>query len=189
MTGNPMWPVRLEYLFLPAVYCARTIPFRYALSAPRLPRNRRQGFALACLQDSPHRCRRCATRVRVAGQRCWLPSRGHGRNSPAAAGTHCVQRQQRARPAAFLESPVMNPVIHGFNPTIDQQPCQRGVRAKDRTLNHLLLPALYGASLALPAAGPALADELTPLLPPSFVTSTTIPADGDVNPYGVAFVP
>ncbi|SOE99462.1 hypothetical protein SAMN05446635_7482 [Burkholderia sp. OK233] len=30
MTGNPVWPVTLEYLFLPAVYCARTIPFRYA---------------------------------------------------------------------------------------------------------------------------------------------------------------
>ncbi|WP_233464982.1 hypothetical protein [Paraburkholderia madseniana] len=83
----------------------------------------------------------------------------------------------------------MNPVINGFNPIIDQQPCQRGVRAKDRTLKHLLLAALYGASLALSAAGSALADELTPLLPPSFVTSTTIPANGDVNPYGVAFVP
>jgi hypothetical protein len=83
----------------------------------------------------------------------------------------------------------MNPVIHGFNPTIDRQPCQRVIRAKDRTLKHLLLAALYGASLALSAAGSALADELTPLLPPSSVTSSTVPADGDLNPYGVAFVP
>ncbi|WP_236002262.1 NHL repeat-containing protein [Paraburkholderia elongata] len=83
----------------------------------------------------------------------------------------------------------MNPVIHGFNPTIDRQPCQRVVRAKERTVKHLLLAALCGASLALSAAGSALAAELTPLLPPSFVTSSTVPANGDLNPYGAAFVP
>ncbi|MGU7770130.1 hypothetical protein ACV229_08095 [Burkholderia sp. MR1-5-21] len=27
------------------------------------------------------------------------------------------------------------------------------------------------------------------ILPPAFVTSTTVPANGDVNPYGIAFVP
>lgn len=83
----------------------------------------------------------------------------------------------------------MNPVIHGFNPTIDPQPCQRVARSKGRTLKHLLLATLYGASLALSPAGSALAGELTPLLPPAFVTSSTVPANGDLNPYGAAFVP
>jgi hypothetical protein len=53
----------------------------------------------------------------------------------------------------------------------------------------LLLSALCGASfsLVLPDAASANGD-ITPLLPPSLVTSSTIPPNGDVNPYGVAFV-
>jgi hypothetical protein len=54
----------------------------------------------------------------------------------------------------------------------------------------LLLCTLCGAGLllALPEVTCA-ADGLTPLLPPSSVISSTVPPNGDVNPYGVAFVP
>ena len=45
-----------------------------------------------------------------------------------------------------------------------------------------------GLSLVLPEAASAGGD-LTPLLPPSSVTSSTVPPNGDSNPYGVAFVP
>ena len=42
---------------------------------------------------------------------------------------------------------------------------------------------------AFSASSPALADDDAPLLPPASVTSSTVPPNGDVNPYGVAFVP
>lgn len=83
----------------------------------------------------------------------------------------------------------MNPVIQSLTPKIDQQPHQRVTRGKGRGLKRLLFATLYGAGLALSATGAAVAGELTPLLPPAFVTSPTVPTNGDVNPYGVAFVP
>jgi hypothetical protein len=55
---------------------------------------------------------------------------------------------------------------------------------------HLFLSALCGAGLLLALPDVACAGGgLTPLLPPSLVTSSTVPPNGDVNPYGVAFVP
>ncbi|MEX3943550.1 hypothetical protein AB4Y44_29185 [Paraburkholderia sp. BR10937] len=50
-----------------------------------------------------------------------------------------------------------------------------------------LLFALCGATIG--AAHFAHAEDSVPLLPPPAVTSTTVPANGDLNPYGVAFVP
>jgi hypothetical protein len=83
----------------------------------------------------------------------------------------------------------MNPFMQSLTPKSDWQPCQRVARVKGRKLKRLLLTTLYGAGLALCATGAAIAAELTPLLPPSFVTSSTVPANGDLNPYGVVFVP
>lgn len=52
-----------------------------------------------------------------------------------------------------------------------------------------LMAALCAALvLALATISPAKADD-DRLLPPSSVTSSTVPPNGDVNPYGVAFVP
>ncbi|CAB3757153.1 hypothetical protein [Paraburkholderia humisilvae] len=42
--------------------------------------------------------------------------------------------------------------------------------------------------IAYESIGPVLADD-SRLLPPATVTSSTVPVNGDVNPYGVAFVP
>ncbi|SIT44605.1 conserved exported hypothetical protein [Paraburkholderia ribeironis] len=83
----------------------------------------------------------------------------------------------------------MNLVIPGLTPTISRQPHQRVTHGKGRRLKRLLFAMLYGTGLALCATGAAVAGELTPLLPPAFVTSPTVPTNGDVNPYGVAFVP
>src|SRR5438309_2324458 len=55
--------------------------------------------------------------------------------------------------------------------------------------------SLLSATSILPGAGPTLAAEVraaqattaTPLVPTA--TVSTVPANGDVNPYGVAFVP
>lgn len=65
---------------------------------------------------------------------------------------------------------------------------QHGPRVKGSTSARFLLTTLCGAVLAL-GVGAAFADELTPLLPPSSATSSTVPPNGDVNPYGIAFVP
>ncbi|HTH60185.1 MAG TPA: hypothetical protein VL689_08510 [Paraburkholderia sp.] len=51
----------------------------------------------------------------------------------------------------------------------------------------VVIAALPGAG-GMGAATPAIADE-SQLLPPPAVTSSTVPPNGDVNPYGVAFVP
>ncbi|WP_322045099.1 hypothetical protein [Paraburkholderia sp. J67] len=52
----------------------------------------------------------------------------------------------------------------------------------------LMFAISCGACFLFAATAPALADD-TPLLPPPAVTSSTVPTNGDVNPYGVAFVP
>ena len=51
------------------------------------------------------------------------------------------------------------------------------------------LTAAFLTAAAFGASRPALADDDAPLLPPASVTSSTVPTNGDVNPYGVAFVP
>ncbi|MFL9965042.1 hypothetical protein PQR02_29115 [Paraburkholderia sediminicola] len=79
--------------------------------------------------------------------------------------------------------------MQSLTPNFGWQPCHRVARGKGRALKRLLLTTLYATSLALSSAGSAHADELTALLPPSFVTSSTVPTNGDLNPYGVAFVP
>ncbi|SAL70490.1 hypothetical protein AWB69_08348 [Caballeronia udeis] len=53
----------------------------------------------------------------------------------------------------------------------------------------LLLSVLCGAGLSLLPQAASAGGDLTPLLPPSSVTSSTVPPNGDSNPYGVAFVP
>jgi hypothetical protein len=54
----------------------------------------------------------------------------------------------------------------------------------------LLLQGLFGAALGLAAAN-ALAEgfDSDDAFIPRIINSSTIPANGDVNPYGVAFVP
>ncbi len=46
-----------------------------------------------------------------------------------------------------------------------------------------------GAGLLALALGTVRADAQQAILPPAFATSSTVPANGDVNPYGIAFVP
>ncbi|MGF6755879.1 hypothetical protein [Paraburkholderia sp. GAS42] len=68
--------------------------------------------------------------------------------------------------------------------------CNGPVHRTRAALKGLLLSAICGAGLALALPEAACADGgITQLLPPSFVTSSTVPPNGDVNPYGVAFVP
>ncbi|MFT0171741.1 hypothetical protein ACLKMY_22455 [Paraburkholderia mimosarum] len=46
-----------------------------------------------------------------------------------------------------------------------------------------------GAGLLAATLGSAWASGPESILPPQFATSSTVPANGDVNPYGIAFVP
>jgi hypothetical protein len=68
---------------------------------------------------------------------------------------------------------------------------RRGTARRRRgAFRRLFLSALCGTGLLLSLPEVACAGgDLTPLLPPSLVTSSTVPPNGDVNPYGVAFVP
>jgi hypothetical protein len=53
-----------------------------------------------------------------------------------------------------------------------------------------LAAALMMAFASLtPAADEAPNSSTTPFLPSTVVTVSTVPSNGDVNPYGVAFVP
>ena len=65
----------------------------------------------------------------------------------------------------------------------------RYARATHRKLaTKIPLMATLCAAIALSTSSPVRADD-DRLLPPAAVTSSTVPANGDVNPYGVAFVP
>jgi hypothetical protein len=68
---------------------------------------------------------------------------------------------------------------------------RRETRSKHSRLWHRASIALCGTGLALGTAATTYAADLDlpQLLPPAFVTSTTVPQNGDENPYGVAFVP
>ncbi|EEA00539.1 hypothetical protein BH160DRAFT_4134 [Burkholderia sp. H160] len=82
-------------------------------------------------------------------------------------------------------------VAQAFQP-IPAQGTARSGRPARSARGHLwrrLLLALCGTGVALGAAHFAYAEDPVPLLPPPAVTSTTVPASGDLNPYGVAFVP
>jgi hypothetical protein len=68
----------------------------------------------------------------------------------------------------------------------ERQPCLRAARRKD--VAKAALTAVLFTLIAYGATRPALADD-NRLLPPATVTSSTVPPNGDVNPYGVAFVP
>lgn len=83
----------------------------------------------------------------------------------------------------------MIPLMQSLTPKFGWQPSRRVARDKGRALKRLLLTTLYGTGLALYSAGTVIAGELTALLPPSFVTSSTVPTNGDLNPYGIVFVP
>ena len=72
-------------------------------------------------------------------------------------------------------------------PTRGAAPTSHPAPAAHGGLWRRLLLALCGTGVALGAVHAAYAQE--PLLPPPAVTSTTIPANGDLNPYGVVFVP
>ncbi|SAK60676.1 hypothetical protein AWB76_02946 [Caballeronia temeraria] len=52
----------------------------------------------------------------------------------------------------------------------------------------VVIATLCAAGLMFNASAPAIAGDAQ-LLPPPFVTSSTVPPNGDVNPYGVAYVP
>ena len=60
--------------------------------------------------------------------------------------------------------------------------------ARRKGMASAALIAALCAAIVSAASRPALADDLQ-LLPPPAVTSSTVPPNGDVNPYGVAFVP
>lgn len=66
------------------------------------------------------------------------------------------------------------------------QPCARAVRQKGMA-KAVLAAAVYAVVMSA-ASVPGLA-HADALLPPPAVTSSTVPPNGDVNPYGVAFVP
>ncbi|WP_245004914.1 hypothetical protein [Paraburkholderia sacchari] len=48
---------------------------------------------------------------------------------------------------------------------------------------------MCGAGLLALSLGPGRADAQETILPPQSSTSSTVPANGDLNPYGIAFVP
>jgi hypothetical protein len=50
-------------------------------------------------------------------------------------------------------------------------------------------PIVAGLALALVSGTAALAQQTQPVLPPPPPLVSTVPVNGDVNPYGVAFVP
>lgn len=83
----------------------------------------------------------------------------------------------------------MNSVIQGFEPHAGRQSRKRVTRNSGHAWKRLLLATLCGTTLAFSAGGNAVADDVMQLLPPPFVTSPTVPPNGDLNPYGVAFVP
>ena len=56
------------------------------------------------------------------------------------------------------------------------------------SLKALVIAMLCGGCFMFAANAPAIAGD-TQLLPPHSVSSSTVPPNGDVNPYGVAFVP
>jgi hypothetical protein len=49
--------------------------------------------------------------------------------------------------------------------------------------------AACGTAFLALSLGTVCADAQPPILPPQSVTSSTVPANGDLNPYGIAFVP
>jgi hypothetical protein len=49
--------------------------------------------------------------------------------------------------------------------------------------------AMCGTGLLALSLGAVWADAQEVILPPPFATSSTVPANGDLNPYGIAFVP
>lgn len=65
---------------------------------------------------------------------------------------------------------------------------QRPPPASTRVRSSRLRAALVCAGLLVSSVS-AIAGEMNALLPPPFVTASTVPNNGDVNPYGVAFVP
>jgi hypothetical protein len=80
-------------------------------------------------------------------------------------------------------------VIPGFEPHAGRQSRERVPGNSGHAWKRIVLATLCGASLAFSGAGTALAGDLMQLLPPPHVTSPTVPPNGDLNPYGVAFVP
>ncbi|MGR3909461.1 hypothetical protein Q3A80_20690 [Burkholderia sp. SR8] len=58
-----------------------------------------------------------------------------------------------------------------------------------RTLARTLCRAACGAGLLALSSAFAWAGGSDVILPPSSVTASTVPANGDINPYGIAFVP
>lgn len=68
---------------------------------------------------------------------------------------------------------------------IDSSNVNRACRAMRRRLRH----AVCAAGFAALCAGPAWAGGDEQILPPQSVTASTVPANGDLNPYGIAFVP
>src|SRR5580658_3839160 len=65
------------------------------------------------------------------------------------------------------------------------QPRMKGITMKTNIKSRVLTMAL-AASLSAGVAGAAFAQDA---FLPAAINSSTIPANGDVNPYGVAFVP
>jgi hypothetical protein len=80
----------------------------------------------------------------------------------------------------------MNRAYGDSVPTAERQRCLLAARRKG--LAKAALSAVLCTMIVCGASGPALADD-NRLLPPATVTSSTVPANGDVNPYGVAYVP
>jgi hypothetical protein len=80
-------------------------------------------------------------------------------------------------------------VIPGFEPHADRQSRKRVPRNSGHAWKRIVLATLCCTSLAFSGAGTAVAGDVMQLLPPPAVTSSTVPTNGDLNPYGVAFVP
>ncbi|MBN3754468.1 hypothetical protein G3N95_16075 [Paraburkholderia sp. Tr-20389] len=64
----------------------------------------------------------------------------------------------------------------------------QAVDRKGHAFKGLVIEMLCGTCFMMAASVPAIAGD-TQLLPPPSVTSSTVPPNGDLNPYGVAFVP
>jgi hypothetical protein len=62
-------------------------------------------------------------------------------------------------------------------------------QAKVANASRFVRRAVCGTGLLALSLGAAWADAQEAILPPQSATSSTVPANGDVNPYGIAFVP
>jgi hypothetical protein len=110
-----------------------------------------------------------------------MPELKAGRGQPFAALRVPTDAYRQGRRAAGFREPIINQQKRGRFMAIRHPRC--GARDLRRSLSMILLAASTGLAAALQ---PVQAQDA---FIPKLVNSSTVPANGDLNPYGVAFVP